>query len=641
MQSIGSIQFLTAKTLFPFYWPLDLITNLEHAKLAVYLAVAATIFASVYGLAREISAPRVTALIAGWLMSVLATPFVSQPFFYAILWVAPACVLLVMIPPLVFALTRRIGRSSTATDCLCGIGLLGLATYLLTATPASSLLIGLGVIPYTCYALGLVRSRSELYRKLLVLFGIVGIGLLAQWHSYMFGLFSYTAAYLFPQDFSVVYNDAIYVSILFQGAAIGWAGPALVVAAVIGAAISWRSDSDVLRVGARILIAVVGGLVGLRVVFAYVTHWILPPPVYIEIAFWPLYATFAAVAVSELLRKGRAALPRAQIPFGSVAAEIKILPIMAIGALLLTELRPPTILSYPFPPSTTAIVDELQRRTSIRDGAPFGGRVATILPIASDEGDPWAQQIGKAWQVAVETGNDHFSHGLWWYQIPTLFEYNPFSSPAMHAFTKRTLRSNVTPHPRSVTIYTRLNARILKLLGVRYVIAPDSLTQIGEPLQTIRLSKESWWLSELPDANLATYTPTIIERRPDIASMIDFVEGDDFDPKTVVVVADNIAGPLVSATQTKLSFEGGDLRLTGTSNGRTLIVVPHEYSHCIEMRTTGSAPVSSRVSMHRVDGILTGVLFEKEVDIVLSFRIGPLHNVRCRLDDYRDFDASF
>ena len=145
----------------------------------------------------------------------------------------------------------------------------------------------------------------------------------------------------------------------------------------------------------------------------------------------------------------------------------------------------------------------------------------------------------------------------------------------------------------------------------------------------------------MPNANLATYTPTIIERRPDIASMIDFVEGDDFDPKTVVVVADNIAGPLVSATQTQLSFEGGDLRLTGTSNGRTLIVVPHEYSHCIEMRTTGSAPVSSRVSMHRVDGILTGVLFEKEVDIVLSFGIGPLHNARCRLDDYRDFDASF
>jgi hypothetical protein len=41
-------------------------------------------------------------------------------------------------------------------------------------------------------------------------------------------------------------------------------------------------------------------------------------------------------------------------------------------------------------------------------------------------------------------------------------------------------------------------------------------------------------------------------------------------------------------------------------------------------------------SPFRIDGLLTGIVFERHLDAVLSFRIGPLHNPLCRWEDYRE-----
>jgi hypothetical protein len=74
------------------------------------------------------------------------------------------------------------------------------------------------------------------------------------------------------------------------------------------------------------------------------------------------------------------------------------------------------------------------------------------------------------------------------------------------------------------------------------------------------------------------------------------------------------------------------------SDGRTLVVVPLEFSHCLELHgthpQTGGGP-----TLLRIDGVLTGILFERRLDAVLSFRFGPLHNPRCRWEDYREIRA--
>jgi hypothetical protein len=631
-QSIGSIQILSNKKLFFFFWLFDLIPDLVYAKLAIYLAIGLALFLAVYAMARLLAVERPAALLAAWTMSALAMPFVpiaTQPIFYSILWVAPQYILALLYPPIVFALIRQIGRSGIAIDALCAMGVLGLGLYLLGISPPLSVVIGLGALPYVIMALAHAQGRAEIRRKLLFIAAVCAIAVLLRWPSYLFGIFAYTAAYTFPEDFTAVYRHPLYVSLLFQGPAIGWAGPILVGSSIVGALLYLRSPIRALRIGAKTLLGVLAGLMVVLAVYTYASNWILPPPLYVEISFWPLYATFAAVAVSRAAR-GVAALAR--IDWVSPGAfELLFVPVAAAGLLVAAHARAPTASIYPLPPSRPAIVEKLATVTAMGDGRQFQGRVVTLIPVDRAGGDAWAQQVAQLFKNVETMGNDLHSLGLWWYQIPTLFEYTPFSSPAMHALKKRTLQGSEVPHQRNITVYTRLNRRILELLGVRFVI---QATDAAPPS-----TSEGWQLSELPDANLGTYTPTIVEFRPTMESSLDLVALDDFDPKKVVVTSDAIEGALLPAERSTLYFEGEDLRLVAESKGRTLVIVPREFSHCLELHANATQPRGSKASIHRVDGILTGVLFEGAIDAVLSFRVGPLHNATCRFEDYQELKA--
>ena len=85
-------------------------------------------------------------------------------------------------------------------------------------------------------------------------------------------------------------------------------------------------------------------------------------------------------------------------------------------------------------------------------------------------------------------------------------------------------------------------------------------------------------------------------------------------------------------------MSGGYLRITAQSAGRTLVVVPYEFSRCIQLQTllpSGAAPPE----LMRVDADLTGVLFERNLDALLEYRTGPLRNPMCRWQDYQDTKA--
>ena len=80
------------------------------------------------------------------------------------------------------------------------------------------------------------------------------------------------------------------------------------------------------------------------------------------------------------------------------------------------------------------------------------------------------------------------------------------------------------------------------------------------------------------------------------------------------------------------------LRSVAKSAARSLVIVPVEFSHCMELHEARLGTGSGAVLL-RVDGMLTGIVFEHDLDAVLSFRIGPLHNPLCRWQDYQDLRA--
>src|SRR5258708_9752059 len=188
MQGIGGIEFLMNFRLIPFFLPLKSLFGSVEGKVAVYVLIAMAIFASVYWFARRLSASVAVAIIAGWILGVIATPVDPWPaIFYPILYVGPAFVLVVLWPIAIFGVIQAIGRGTILSDILLGGALVGLFLYVLGASPFLGPIIGVATIPYVALSLVMVRDGVELRRKLIGLVGVlaVAVGLRLPW--YVFG----------------------------------------------------------------------------------------------------------------------------------------------------------------------------------------------------------------------------------------------------------------------------------------------------------------------------------------------------------------------------------------------------------------------------------------------------------------------
>ncbi|HWX85650.1 MAG TPA: hypothetical protein VNZ48_18790 [Xanthobacteraceae bacterium] len=639
LQSIGNIQVPQNARLLFFLWPIGWFSNPQVAKVASYLILAGIVFLAAYGLARLLSQSRTVALTAGWILGFLTTPFVPRPFFYEILAVAPAVVLVVAAPVVGFWLVSRAGRSSLLADVAIAIGLIALTSYLLAATSLALPILASAVAAYVGLALFLARRRSELLRKFAVLAAVLIVAGLLRWPWYALGLFLDTTPNFFPHDYTTVYHDETYASIVFLGMSTGWSGPLLVASSALGAVLSLKSADFELRAWAWTLLALIVAFLGAGIALAVMPRWILPPPIYLEIAVWPLYAVFAAIAALSICNFAAERLAQAKLRWGhAIRPRWIVLPALFVLAAILVLRKPPTPSVNPFPPQITPVVTILKANIAIDSSSAFKGRIVTVMPIAPGRGDAWEQQSLAAAEWAKLAGNDEMSIGLWYYRIPTLFEYNQFLSPAFHALVKRALQRPPIAHQRNITVFTYPDARLLKLLGVRYVLMPRPDAALGELRATEDRAGEPWGLIELPEPNLATYSPTSVETRRDLASALDFVVDDKVDLTARAVAQDDVRGPLTPARSAALSMAGKDLHVVADSDGRSLVIVPVEFSHCIELSETHQG-AGDGSALLRIDGLLTGIAFDRHLDAVLSFRFGPLRDAFCRWQDYRDMKS--
>jgi hypothetical protein len=633
------VQFLQNARLLFFFWPLGWFSGLQTGKIAVYVIIAAIVFLSAYILARSLRQPRAVALAAGWIAGFVTTPFVPMPFFYPILAVAPAFVVVVAAPVGFFLLTRAAGRSGTLGDILALSGLVAFAGYLLAASPPSVLLLAPGTAVYVVLALLLSRSRPELIRKFVVLAAALLVMLALRWPWYVLGLFDDAAPYVFPRDFTTVYFNWSYASILFHGWVFGWVGPALVAFAAAGAILSVKSVAAELRAAAWILLIFLLCFAGAGVALNFTSNWIWAPPIYVEASIWPLYAVFAAVAVHRISAAILRRLARAKrgTAFRPAFNLIVLVPVGLIAALVAIA-RPPTQSGYPFPPGESPVVRTLRTNIALHPHAAFNGRLATIVPIKPDAGDAWAQQSLGATTWAQSAGNDEMSVGLWYYRVPTLFEYNQLASPVFHELIRRALQRPPVAHQRNITVFSHPHTSVLKLLGVRYVLMPQPSEPVGEVRASEDRGGQSWELIELREPNLATYSPTVTETRRDLNSALDFLVDDNVDLTKRAVVNDDIAGELTPLRSSALSIADQDLHIVAESAGRSLVVVPVEFSHCLSLKETHPGG-GKGATLLRADGLLSGIVFEHALDAVLSFRVGPLNNPLCRWRDYQELQA--
>jgi hypothetical protein len=105
-----------------------------------------------------------------------------------------------------------------------------------------------------------------------------------------------------------------------------------------------------------------------------------------------------------------------------------------------------------------------------------------------------------------------------------------------------------------------------------------------------------------------------------------------FDGRHVVVTDSPPAGPFIEATGIQLTFQTYGFSLKAASQGRSMLVLPVQYSRCWSVSGKGEP------SLFRANLMQLGVSFSGELDARLVFRYGPILAGDCRVADLRDAD---
>jgi hypothetical protein len=232
--------------------------------------------------------------------------------------------------------------------------------------------------------------------------------------------------------------------------------------------------------------------------------------------------------------------------------------------------------------------------------------------------------------------------------------YNVFDMPRMYYFISYRATSEGTVAQSSAdkiplrrawwTMLVNLDAssnKIVQALGVRFVIhrqlegeeqrsPPDSAIlrlQLGPT--TVGGRKFSHTIYEFNDFNMGNYSPTSVIIARDAPSILRHLWRTSFNPRQSIVLPEGIEGLLVEATGGKMSFERGAIRVQAESRGRSLLLLPMQYSHCLVL----SEPAKGRLLPANL--VQTALLFQGSIDVRIHLEYG-VFRPGCRKQDLAD-----
>jgi tetrahydromethanopterin S-methyltransferase subunit F len=291
---------------------------------------------------------------------------------------------------------------------------------------------------------------------------------------------------------------------------------------------------------------------------------------------------------------------------------------------------------YPRVPTADKFVEFLQSKLGGRDKS-FKGSVMTYTGNPADAGEMLAYDR----TVAQSVGNAHRAQMLWYFDIPTLDEYNDLMTPAKYVFLTRMFANRYEHQSRNLLVLNRIHPPALAAAGVRYVIADKavdspSMSQV-EQMMIPNIGEHR--IYELKNVNVGSYSPTDIVRVADTAEAVEAMLARDFDFQRSAVVAeadgrDSRLARLVVADTSNFAMGRHGYILTAKTNAASLIVLPIAFSNCLIATDKRLAPASK---IMRIDGALTGVLFSGTIDVRIRPATPFFERPFCNIQDWLAF----
>jgi hypothetical protein len=609
-------------------------------KVTTFTAYGVLMVLCTYILARAVGASRTVGVVGGFLFAAIALPtnLTGESWLYGIYNLLPHLAQTVALTLIIVACFWALDRKPYFV--MLGLGFAACAAVVLSilSFPQMTILMAPTIALYAGSSLLLGKGWRARLPRLIAAIACMLVPTMLGMVGYTYALATYTAYNFFNSEFIQLRGSLYFASIIHMGVI----GKSFVLLGMVGAFYAAFTGSRRLRVFA--FTHIIGTFL-----FQIIAYLVVklgegyhgPSPLYFELILWPIMSLFAALITLVAWRYLAATAARSvgwalegirpMIQRGFLAA----VPLFLVGwnVAVLAANQQSTCRALGFwPISQTPISDRLRQDIAIYPGAPFRGLVATFNGAHGLSSVDWFQLHGNDRELWRKIGNDLRMVGLWRYSIPTLIQYSELISPPYYLLLTEFLSQPAGKQMRSILVLTHPNEGMLKLWGVRFVIA-DFNPGFGREAEEMRVpGGPHLYLVELDQANLGDYSPTQFRLMTDFSDGLRAMREPNFDGQRTVVSEFPIAGTLVQALNAKLVFQKSGFSVTASSSGRSVLVLPVQYSHCWTVSGKGD-PVLFRANLMQL-----GVSFTGHLDANMEFRFGPILASRCRLQDIGDME---
>ena len=608
-------------------------------------------------------------IAAGWLITLTTWQLFGLPTIVTIWFFYPHNAEVLAVLTITASATFHLGRGPVwRSVLLSAVIFLGL-THTLLALPTSLVLTLplLGLV--TVAKLLLSTGRREMLTIVLCWVGIGLAALALGYVHYLAGLLAYTAAGQFPDlskrplslysgEVSLLLWTPINQSSVFSPERM------MVGGGLIGCiAAFWLGSARQREVAFGIGFAE-AVLIAVGVSNHWLNFWVGPSIWYYESYLFPYFTLFISflllVPFTLAWRLAgpaiSATLQQRLVTFANVTAALALplaigLYARAVGPAVAAASRanPTFSIASPLPQSETEITRILKSEIKLNPDQPFRGRVAVMTGRIFPEKREWQHYAMVHYFVYLATGNLHDGPGLWQDDVPTLMESNMLVTPVSFAFLRALLTDPDDSQYRNIVGMRRINPRILKTIGVRFVItdlpisgaslraqipiavSPKTREFLGFSYRD-DLNRFDLLLYELDGVNLGQFSPIETKLAPDANQALGYLTDSKTALDHIVVVGEQLQGPLTEAKLELFAIGRDRYHVRASSPGRSILLLPIEFSRCLKITdAAGGWP-----RLFRGDLMLTGVLFERQIDAQISFHVGPFHNQSCRLEDLAD-----
>jgi hypothetical protein len=497
-------------------------------------------------------------------------------------------------------------------------------------------------------ALAGVESRTEMLYKILAAVVIAAAMLALGIHSFILNLFEYTPQMYYEKTMFSWQLMPFYwsnTSILLPSSSL-WSLRVGFFFLLATAGIFLA-----LRFGNRFARRIVWGAIGFEIAvhaFSFVNAYFNLVPmgfVYVELMGMAPIALLASITVWTSMRLGCELIPKA---YNFVARKGS-----RTHELLSETSRKPVAYSFPFlalvllaiavfywsstytdyhhgwpPKFDSAPATIMRNELALSSGDQFKGKAVVLVGMEKKEPTMWQESSFPVlwYKFRGAFGND-LMNDMEVAGIPVANEYGHWISPPMLALFAAAFYRPDDYIDRAAQAPRVFRPNLARLLGVSLVVSDRALP--GEiELYRGQADNHPVYLHRVAGSNLGQYSPTRTVVAANAARILDYLQAEDFDGRELAVVEGPVEQNLVPSERVSVTFHKGPrIHIETRSRGTSLLVLPFDYSHCLEVEGQGLD------RMIPVNLSQTGLIVRGKVSLDIAYRYGLVKGTSCRKDD--------